>query len=90
MKQYMVKVPGGKLLRIKITVEKNQISSLQILGDFFVHPEETLFALEKSLLGATKETSLNIIQQTVDKHHMIIAGFAPADLNNLITQAFEK
>jgi lipoate---protein ligase len=43
------KAPGGKLVRIHLKEEQNQIRSVKITGDFFLVPEESLGKLEKML-----------------------------------------
>ena len=52
------KVPGGKLLRIDADIEYNIIRDIRIYGDFFIHPEEGITAIEDALrnqeLGTTK------------------------------------
>ena len=50
------KVPGGKLLRVKIDADEN-IRAVSITGDFFLHPEESLPAIEKSLVGLLLRSS---------------------------------
>ncbi len=45
MKEAMVKVPGGKLLRVRVGSNKK----VQIVGDFFVHPEESIEDIEIKL-----------------------------------------
>lgn len=44
------KIPGGKLVEIRLEYDKT-IERIEILGDFFVHPEESLFGIERSLIG---------------------------------------
>lgn len=53
------KVSGGKLLRIHIEGSNNKIQHIAITGDFFLHPEEALNSIEKSLEGMTFDTSVN-------------------------------
>ena len=43
------KAPGGKLVRIRLREEQGQIRSVEITGDFFLIPEESLGKLEKML-----------------------------------------
>jgi lipoate---protein ligase len=43
------KAPGGKLVRVLLKEEQNQIRSVKITGDFFLVPEESLGKLEKML-----------------------------------------
>lgn len=47
------KVPNGKLLRLSASLDQGKIKKISITGDFFLHPEERIFALEKSLTGKT-------------------------------------
>ena len=43
------KAPGGKLVRIRLKEDQGQIRSVEITGDFFLIPEESLGKLEKML-----------------------------------------
>ncbi|MEM4254881.1 MAG: lipoate protein ligase C-terminal domain-containing protein [Candidatus Norongarragalinales archaeon] len=45
------KVEGGKLVSIEVSVEKGLIAKAKITGDFFLHPEESITALENALVG---------------------------------------
>lgn len=46
-----LKVPGGKLVIVKISYS-DKIERLQILGDFFIHPEESLSLIEELFIGS--------------------------------------
>ena len=39
------KIPGGKLLTVKVEIS-HKIKKIQILGDFFAHPEECITDIE--------------------------------------------
>ncbi|MCC7196809.1 biotin--protein ligase [Candidatus Peregrinibacteria bacterium] len=58
------KVPGGKLLRLKIDAGE-KINTVSITGDFFLHPEESLPAIEKSLIGLSIQTPENILAEKI-------------------------
>ncbi len=49
------KVPGGKLLRVRLTLDESQsppvVDSLTLTGDFFMHPEDAIDDLEARLIG---------------------------------------
>lgn len=45
------KIPGGKMLAVEVEVSGTVISKVKITGDFFLHPEEAILELEKSLIG---------------------------------------
>lgn len=49
--QAIYKVPNGKLLKIFLEVEDDKISQLNISGDFFIYPEESITQIEQALLG---------------------------------------
>jgi len=89
MEEYKIKVPGGKLLRIKIDICSKKMKSLQILGDFFLYPEDKIKILEESLVGKTKEGVYDQIKDTINTEKIQLLGFGANDLNNLILRAFE-
>jgi lipoate---protein ligase len=47
------KIPDGKLIRVNLGISNNRISSIQIRGDFFIHPEEALDSLQEALVGSS-------------------------------------
>lgn len=56
------KGPGGKLIRIRLGEEQDQIRSIKITGDFFLVPEESLGKLETMLVDAPmRETELRVL-----------------------------
>ena len=56
------KSPGGKLIRIRLDQERNQIRSIRITGDFFLVPEESLGKLETMLVDAPlREPELRVL-----------------------------
>jgi hypothetical protein len=61
-----MKVPGGKLVRIKLDYEGNEITEIKITGDFFVHPEESVDELEKELAGSFEDVESKVKRFFVD------------------------
>ena len=45
------KVPGGKLVRIRLLEKDGNITTVTITGDFFLIPEDSLPGMEKMLQG---------------------------------------
>ena len=45
----VLKVPNGKLLKITADIDETVLVSVQITGDFFVYPEESINQLEQLL-----------------------------------------
>ncbi len=85
------KVPGGKLLRVRLDHEGGIITSVQISGDFFLHPEDGLQVLERCLVGLPtsmdERTLETLLQDEVSSHGLEVLGFGPRDLAWTIAEA---
>ncbi len=86
------KIPGGKLVKVKLWVEAEKIERITILGDFFLHPEETIQAIENALVG----TELNvtplesIISKVMSESNASLIGATPKDLVTAIMIAWDS
>lgn len=89
MKEYVHKIPGGKLLRIKIEVRGDIIKKITILGDFFLYPEEKILSIEKSLTGAHKKDVSLIVQNIIQNERIKLLGIDENSLVKLILNAFD-
>jgi len=49
------KVKGGKLICIEVVPKDGKVAKARITGDFFLHPEDTIDSLERSLEGVDLE-----------------------------------
>lgn len=83
------KVAGGKLLRVKLTLEEGDdcqnISSITITGDFFMHPEDAIDALEDALTGILFQK--NAVQTAVEAFfdsNVEVIGAEPSDFTHVI------
>ena len=83
------KVPGGKLLKVKLTPSEGRILAIVIKGDFFLHPEETLVALEEFLAGKELDeaTLAADIQDFLDEADATLVGASAADMAKAILMA---
>ena len=86
------KVPNGKLVRIKVDYD-TIINSIQITGDFFLHPEDTIELLEKSVTGASATSDVaffkNNFETVIKKSNATLIGVTTDDLARLTKQALE-
>jgi hypothetical protein len=89
MKEYRYKVPNGKLIIIKIDIFRNKINKFQLLGDFFLYPEEKVSLIEKSLVSATQEKAPMILKNVINKEKIILLGLSVEDIILLVNRAFE-
>ena len=85
------KIPGGKLVKVKLDTSSGKISDVKILGDFFLHPEETLQRIEELLLGSTAdETSIeNKVAQALTESDATLIGATAADIAKTIMMAWK-
>ena len=89
MKRFEYKVPGGKLLRVKVETVEGLISYIQLTGDFFMEPETDLEELEAKLRGSPAgSTSVDsVVNGFFAEKRTVIAGACPADFAHVINQA---
>ncbi|MDE1850845.1 MAG: hypothetical protein KGH54_03570 [Candidatus Micrarchaeota archaeon] len=87
------KVPGGKLVTVKIKFGE-RIDSIQILGDFFLHPEDSLEKIEKSLEGmeiTSSESELSKrIAEIAQSEKIEMIGVTPQSIAQTIIMAVKK
>jgi lipoate-protein ligase A len=57
------KTPGGKLVVVDFEVIGDQLRNVEVSGDFFLYPEETLFAITASLEGLSAALDEGAIDQ---------------------------
>lgn len=83
-----MKVPGGKLIRVECTIEKGALTRTVITGDFFVHPEDGIQALEEELtsLPAEPEVIRNHVLSFFRGGYAIV-GATPEDFAKAIMAA---
>ena len=87
------KVPGGKLVSVKIEYVR-KIKNIQILGDFFMHPESTVYKIEKALVGtyvgASKDEIAGKISKVVAMSGAELIGVTPDAIAETIKMAVKK
>jgi lipoate-protein ligase A len=85
------KVPGGKLVRIWLEHDGSVVTAAEISGDFFVHPEVALYALEGALIGLSLNTCESELSSMIERLLMgqgiTVLGFSPDDLAALVRGA---
>jgi lipoate-protein ligase A len=88
-----LKVPGGKLISVRVDYG-NTIESVQILGDFFVHPEEAVADIEEALKGSgTKESrqaTMSRIDRVVKRRHAELIGITPSSIAEAVALAIDN
>ncbi|NHJ14321.1 MAG: hypothetical protein EAX95_11630 [Candidatus Thorarchaeota archaeon] len=89
MRAASYKIPGGKLIKIRVESEEDMIRTVIIMGDFFLHPEESLAGLEEALRGARLElTSLTgRIESYLEANNVTVIGASAADFARAILMA---
>jgi lipoate-protein ligase A len=91
MQESSYKIPGGKLVKVKLVISSGKIGKLMILGDFFLHPEETLQRIENSLIGsrADKTSIENTISQVLEESDATLIGATAADIAKTVLMAWK-
>ncbi|MCX9081341.1 MAG: hypothetical protein OIN83_04020 [Candidatus Methanoperedens sp.] len=86
------KVKEGKV--VKVEIECNElIRNIRITGDFFIHPEDILDEIEKSIIGlkrsASIETIMSNIQSRIAGRDVQMIGISPESIALLISEALK-
>lgn len=82
------KVAGGKLLRVRLDAPAGVIAAINITGDFFMHPEEAIEALEQMLVGvAWERDAVRVTIQTFFATDVQVVGAGVDDFVHLILSA---
>jgi lipoate---protein ligase len=87
------KIKGGKLVGIEMEYD-NRIKDIKILGDFFIHPEESLYKIEKALIGldanASREEITKAIKKIVAAEKAEMIGITPESIAETIEIAVKR
>ncbi len=87
------KVPGGKMVSVRL-VYGPKIKNVQILGDFFLHPEDALPMIEKALVGtsprAKKDEISGKIAKVLAMNNAELIGVTPDAIAETIRMAVKK
>ncbi|MFH1784987.1 MAG: hypothetical protein ABH842_01030 [Candidatus Micrarchaeota archaeon] len=65
-KTFIYKIPNGKMLRVIAELEGERIEKINITGDFFIHPEESIMEIEKSIIECNKQTDENELVEKIE------------------------
>jgi len=86
------KVKEGKVVKVEVDCD-NVINDIKITGDFFIHPEDMLDEIEKSIIGlersASVETITSTIQNRIVHREVQMMGISPGSIALLIREAMK-
>ena len=87
MREASRKVRGGKLVKMRFDEENRRVT---IHGDFFLHPEDCVFALEDLLSGISpssrEEEVASMLTDLMQKMKAQPVGFSAGDLASLFKE----
>ncbi|MDE1761998.1 MAG: biotin--protein ligase [Candidatus Micrarchaeota archaeon] len=84
------KTPGGKLLTVKLSYS-DSIEKVQILGDFFIYPEDSLEKIERGIIGisakATGQEIAKTVGQIVNENGIEMIGITAESIGQAVEMA---
>ncbi len=86
----VLKVAGGKLLRVEVEHEAGIVKKVRLTGDFFIYPEEALIEMEKALEGCELGEVAERVDNTAARLGAQLVGFSPADVQEVVRLATEQ
>jgi lipoate-protein ligase A len=86
------KVVNGKMIQATVSFQQS-IRAVRFSGDFFLHPEEILEAIERVFFGLPvgfdSVETVHTIQQLLEKNKAELVGIAPTDLVAVVQEAIQ-
>ncbi|MCZ7401608.1 MAG: hypothetical protein O8C61_05245 [Candidatus Methanoperedens sp.] len=86
------KVKEGKIVKVEAQFD-NVITKLKISGDFFLHPEEVLDDIEKTMLDLKRDVSFETlvlkIQNIIKNYDAQMIGISPESLALVIRETLK-
>ncbi|RJS85573.1 hypothetical protein CW702_00955 [Candidatus Bathyarchaeota archaeon] len=91
MGKAVYKVEGGKMLKVWADKQGDKISKVTITGDFFLHPEDLIYDLERSLVGQLLDVDVleRFISRFLKDRGGTLLGASPKDIARCIVMALE-
>jgi len=79
------------MVRINVELDGNVINGIQITGDFFLMPEDSIYDIENALVGQNIESSIeDTVIDALELKNAILIGITAADIQGLIREAAGK
>ncbi len=76
LKKSIYKIPGGKIIKVSLEEEQGKINKVEISGDFFLYPEESIIILEKSLEGVCLDNAKEKIDEVIKNNKLQLFGLS--------------
>lgn len=87
------KVPGGKLLVVKLKYD-DKIEDLQIQGDFFIFPEDALPTIECAIVGMDLDEDVGTfsekIRDAAKRNKIELIGIDPDSIARTVKMAIGR
>ncbi|MFP4116856.1 MAG: hypothetical protein ACLFQ8_02840 [Candidatus Aenigmatarchaeota archaeon] len=87
MKHVDFKVPDGKMLKIDVEVKDNVVKEIDVRGDFFIHPEDSLKDLEETLSEIQIDDVDKKFKEWIDSKDVEVIGFDGKDLKTAVSKS---
>jgi len=87
MKRAEYKIPGGKLLAAEVEEKNGALLRVKIVGDFFMHPEESIVGLEEALTGSPLDEIDARVESFFRNRDVTLYGVAPGDFAKVVRLA---
>lgn len=90
MKRAEYKVPGGKLLVAETEVNDGVLTTVKVMGDFFMHPEEAINDLENALSGKQVSRINEIVEEFFGGKEITLFGVSAKDFAHVLKLTLES
>lgn len=88
MDKASVKVPGGKLVRVKAEFD-DVLTDISITGDFFIEPPQAHEKIGQALEGIPVDFSEQEVVETLEDVDAELIGFSPEHIAKALKQVVQ-
>jgi len=74
----------GKMLRLDFDIKDNKLVYIKISGDFFIHPEDAIDAIEELILNKDLNDIEGLLNDYVINNQIKIVGFSVSEFVSVL------
>jgi len=84
------KVEDGKMVKIGVDINNEEVEGVEIRGDFFLEPPEKLGEIEEKIQGLDIDSTIEEVAEKVEEVEAELIGFSHRDIGEAFRKAVEE
>jgi len=84
------KVEDGKMVKIGVDINNEEVEGVEIRGDFFLEPPEKLGEIEEKMKDLDIDSTIEEVAEKVEEVEAELIGFSHRDIGEAFRKAVEE